>query len=365
MNIAIDARMVQLAPMHGIARYVFHLLRCLAEIKCSHSFFVLVNPGSPLPDYPWGDKFAFISCSSRWISIKEQWELPLIFKKHRIDLFHSPSFVAPVGTTVPQLLTVHDLNHLALPQFYSPLHRLYYETAVKSVLHRSTAILTVSQFSKKEICRWLACSPDKVTVTYNGVSEAFRPVTDAALRQSVRKLYHLPERFILCLGSSRPHKNTEALVKAYCQSNLTLPLVVTLTSTPAMQAILRATGKTSLVKFPSYIDDAHLPTIYSMAELFVFPSLYEGFGLPALEAMACGCPVLLSRETSLPEIVGELGYYLNPWDSSDISKALEQTVGMLASESTELKHKRLLHAHSFTWENLAQETLATYERLHQ
>lgn len=368
MRVAIDARMLTGTAMHGIARYVLQLLRGLVKEQSSLELFVLVGRDTPLPGL-LGNEVArqptFITCGSPWISIGEQGELPRLLRRQRIDLFHSPSFVALLGCSIPQLLTIHDLNHLALPHYYSPLHRLYYEQVVKRVARRAPLVLTVSRFSQGELCRWLSKKPDQVVVTYNGVDASFKRVEDPLSRSFVKRHYRLPESFIFCLGSSRPHKNNRALLEAYERSQVSLPLVISTPPAELGQLILAAKNKGSEVIALPFIDDAHLPTIYSLAELLVFPSLYEGFGLPALEAMACGCPVLLSESSSLPEIAGEFGFYFDPLNVEAMAQGLRATLAQLGRETAERREQRIKHARSFTWDRLVHDTVATYERFLQ
>ncbi len=296
-----------------------------------------------------------------WISFREQWEIPRLLKALAIDLFHSPSFVAPLLTPCKMIMTIHDLNHLVLPQFYTPFHQMYYRLFVRRCIQRSHFILTVSQFSKKEIVRNLVLNPDKVFVTYNGVSDLYRPVSDPLTLDYVREIYELPEDFILCVSNNKPHKNVHQLVKAYCHSDLTVPLVL---ATPVDTALLRLAdsfNKKHLVYFSKFIAEEHLPAVYSLTKLFVYPSTYEGFGLPPLEAMSCGAPVVVARSSSLPEVVGDHAIFANPYDYKDIARALE-----LGVNDDSLRAQIMLgvqsHREQFSWDRMTDQTLHLYKQ---
>ena len=364
MKIAIDARMIRPGSMHGIARYVHHLLRGLKELEREHIFFVFASADSPLWEHEWPSFIRLISVSAEWISLKEQIEIPRILKKLGVELFHSPSFVAPLGVPCQMVMTIHDLNHVALPQFYTPFHQFYYQVIVRGSVRRSRYILTVSNFSKQEITRTLNLSPDKVFVTYNGVSEQYQPVKDKEKLNYVRELYGLADRFILCVSNNKPHKNVHQLVRAFCYADIDIPLVLASPFEPSLLRIADNYGKKHLIYFSKFIEEEHLPAVYSMTNLFVYPSTYEGFGLPPLEALACGAPVVVARSSSLPEVVGENAIFANPYDFKAIAHALE--MGIL-DEGLRLRliKRGLKHSRTFSWGRMTDDTLAVYDRCAQ
>ena len=360
MKIAIDARMIKPGSMHGIARYVFQLLHCFRRIT-EHEFFVFVNENSPLAALTWPEHIHLTHVKSRWISFREQWELPRILKSIQADLLHAPSFVAPIFCPCKLVMTIHDLNHLVLPQFYTPFHQFYYRTFVRSCIARSSHILTVSNFSKAEIVKNLKLKPEKISVTYCGVSDRYKPCHDQNLKAYIRDVYELPEKFIFCLSNNKPHKNVQQLVRAYCYSDIKVPLVLASPVDVDLIRIAETFDKKHLIYFSRFIAEEHLPAVYSMAHLFVFPSTYEGFGLPPLEALACGIPVVVAQSSSLPEVVGKFAIFANPFDYRDIAHALER--GVFDDElRNELIESGWKHASRYTWERMAVETLKIYQK---
>ena len=362
MRVAMDARMLRPGTMHGIARYVYQLLSCFRAAK-DLELFVLVNRSNFLLEQSWPEHIRFVPVKAGWISFKEQVELNLLLRRLRIDIFHSPSFVAPFFCPTRMVMTIHDLNHLVLPQFYTPLHALYYHFVVKRCVQQSQYIFTVSHFSKGELHRHLGVPEDRILVTHNGVSSAYCPVTDADQLCYVRELYGLPESFLFCLSNNKPHKNIDRLVAAFGASSLELPLVLAMPFDRKLVDIADAFGKKYLLYFTKFIEEEHLPAVYSMTDLFVFPSTYEGFGLPPLEALACGAPVLVSQAGSLPEIVGEHGAYMDPHSEQEMSRALENHFAH--AQSPEQAVKRTEHAHSFSWDTMAAQTIAGYTKAMQ
>lgn len=364
VRIAIDARMISPGSMHGIARYVFELLKCLTSYSAGHHFFVIVNPGSPLQDLAWPEHIQLVEVLGSWISLRQQWELPRVLKVLNADLFHAPSFMAPLACPCRMIMTIHDLNHMVLPQFYTPIHQFYYQVFVRSCIRRSEYILTVSHFSKEEIVRNLNISSDKIFVTYNGVSDSYHPMTNRDDLEYVRELYELPERFIFCLSNNKPHKNVHQLVRAYCHSNITIPLVLACPIDISILRMAQTYGKKHLIYFSKFIAEEHLPSVYSMTHLFVYPSTYEGFGLPPLEALSCGAPVVVARSSSLPEVVGDCAIFANPFDYQDIARALEIGVNDVELRDR-LRAFGVNHAKRFSWESMTQQTLKIYERCHK
>lgn len=361
MKVAIDARMIRSGSMHGIARYVYELLKCLSEGYCDSRFFVLINEGSPLLQEKWPSHIKMVVLSASWISFKEQLEIPSVLKRVGADLFHAPSFVAPILPPCKMIMTIHDLNHLVLPQFYTLLHQLYYKLIVRNSIKRSEYILTVSNFSKNEIVKTMGLPAEKIFVTYNGVSSFYRPVKDCEYLQYVREIYGLPENYILCISNNKPHKNVHQLVRAYSYSEITTPLVLACSFDKSLLEIAEKYGKKHLIYFTKFIEEAHLPAFYSMTDLFVYPSTYEGFGLPPLEALACGAPVVVSKTSSLPEVVGEKAIFMNPYDYKEIAKALERGIFDLELRSR-LKLSGMQHANKYSWIEMTKQTMEVYKK---
>lgn len=361
MRIVVDARMIKPGSMHGIARYVYQLLMCLQTMGTAHEFLIMVNPGTPLNGIKWPKHMQLVYARAAWISFREQWEIPKILRTVKADLFHTPSFVAPILCPCRLVMTIHDLNHMVLPQFYTVLHQIYYQFFVRSCIGRSEYILTVSNFSKNEILRNLQVDAEKVFVTYNGVLPSYAPVVDRDYLQYVRDIYELPRDFIFCLSNNKPHKNVQQLVRAFCYSSVNIPLVLASPVDPAVIQIAEKYGKKHLIYFSKFIDEEHLPAVYSLTKLFVFPSTYEGFGLPPLEALACGAPVVVARSSSLPEVVGDNAIFTDPYDYKDLARGLE-----LGIEDEELRAAMSangpLHARSFSWADMTRQTLEIYER---
>ena len=361
MRIAVDARMIKPGSMHGIARYVYQLLVGLKSIGRAHRIFIIVNPHCPLAAMDWPEHMELVQVRAEWISLREQFEIPAVLRRIKADLFHAPSFVAPFIVPCRMVMTIHDLNHMVLPQFYTPFHQFYYQVIVRGSIRRSEFILTVSNFSKQEIIRTLNLPAEKVFVTYNGVSENYRPIRDLDRLSYIREIYGLPERFILCLSNNKPHKNIHQLVRAYCFSNLKVPLVLACPVDRNLIRIAENYGKKHLIYFSKFIAEDHLPAVYSMTDLFVYPSTYEGFGLPPLEALSCGAPVVVARSSSLPEVVGECAIFANPYDYKAIAAALEEGTQNHALRAR-LIETGLAHARRFSWESMSRQTLAIYEK---
>lgn len=362
MRIAIDARMIKPGYMHGIARYVFQLLECFRTSGKEHEFFILINPDNPLTLLSWPAHMQLIPTPAKWISFREQWELPRLLRRLKVELFHAPSFVAPIACPCPLVMTIHDLNHLVLPQFYTPLHLFYYQTFVKSCVEKSKFLLTVSHFSKAEIVKHLGVAAQKVHVTYNGVSPNYSPVLDPQWRAYIQDIYGLPEDFILCLSNNKPHKNVPQLVRAYCSSRVKLPLVLASTCDPSLIRLAEKYGKKQQLYFTKFIAEQHLPSVYSMSRVFVYPSTYEGFGLPPLEALACGAPVVVAKSASLPEVVGAHATYMDPYDFQSIAQALEKAIDLTAQADYKRQQQASIkHAQQFSWQFMAQKTLDLYQ----
>jgi glycosyltransferase involved in cell wall biosynthesis len=283
-----------------------------------------------------------------------------------VDIFHSTDFVLPPVRQAKTILTVHDLTFMRLPHCAQAGLRAYLNNVVPRSIERANLVLADSQSTKNDLIELLGVSPDKIEVVYAGVERRFRPMKGEVALRRVKKRYGLNFRFILSLGTLEPRKNFTRLVEAYAlMRDKELKLVIAGGKGWLYDEIFAKVEELSLedkIVFPGFIADEDLPALYNLAELFVFPSLYEGFGLPPLEAMACGTPVVTSDRPSLPEVVGEAGLMVEATDSEALAEAMEQ---VLTDEDLrrEMREKGLRQAEKFTWEAAAGKLLDVYRRL--
>lgn len=359
MNVIIDARMVK-NELHGIARYTYEIVNRLAD---KVNIKLIVNDENTAGKL--FKKVEFISMRSGFLSMKEQFELPFVVDRYRGDtIFHSPSIASSPFMRSASILTIHDLTPLKFPEFYSSIHKYYYSFIVKPAAKRAKKILTVSEYSKMDIIKWLECDEDKVVVTYNGVEDRFRIIENKEKLLKVKKKYNLPDRFILYIGNMKPHKNVKNLVKSMQHVNQDVKLVINGKPNGEIDIIIKEFNLQEKLQFIGYVDDEDLPAMYNLAELFLYPSLYEGFGLPPLEAMSCGCPVITSNTSSLPEVVGDTQIMVDPYDVFELGNAINL---VLSNEDLRQKmiQKGLEQSKRFTWERTARETLDVYEEVYK
>jgi len=266
----------------------------------------------------------------------------------RPTLFFSPGYNPPLGWPKPFIFSLHDLNHLCVPENSNAAKRAYYRYIIRPACHRAAFVLTVSQYSKREIAAWAGLSENKIVNVGNGVGAPFT---------SLGSKYDPGFPYLLYVGSHKPHKNLPRLLKAFAISRISneVRLVMTGKSSPVLQAIVNQLNLAEKVVLIDSAINEELACIYRGALALVFPSLYEGFGLPPLEAMACGVPVITSNVCSLPEVVGKAGILVNPLEVEAIADALRRVVqdsGLRA----ELRQNGLRRAKEFTWEQTVQKT---------
>jgi glycosyltransferase involved in cell wall biosynthesis len=285
-----------------------------------------------------------------------------------MDLFHSPDFVLPPTGSVPAVLTVHDLSFLRVPQFFVPGFRDYLEAAVSRAVKRAVHILVDSHSTSRDLLEFMSVEPDRVTVVYPGVEARFRPIQDRERLEQVRARYNLPARFILGLSTLQPRKNFSGLIEAFgkllsIQENTDLGLVIAGGQGWMYEEILSSVdclGLQGRVHFPGFVADSDLPPLYTLASVFAFPSWYEGFGLPVLEAMACGTPVVTADNSSLPEVAGDAALMVPAERPDALCQALLQ-----ASTQEELRKGMVAagfkQARKFTWQTAAETVLHTYK----
>jgi glycosyltransferase involved in cell wall biosynthesis len=309
--------------------------------------------------------------------------LPWATLRGSFDLLHV-TYNAPPISLCPTVVTIHDISFEHYPQFFSPRDRFILKTLVPRSAQQAAQVITVSQHAKREIIERYHLPPEKTTVTYEAAGEQFQPVADPDSLQAVRAKYGIGDgAFVLALGNLQPRKNIARLAAAFAQVMNTeqspdhsIPpgrFRVPQSSSPPILVIagkaqwresevyqaVKQAGIERQVIFPGYVDDADLPALYSAATVFVYPSLYEGFGLPPLEAMACGTPVICSNAASLPEVVGDAALLVEPTDTASLAQALFQVLGDPALRS-DLSRSGLQRAGQFSWTRCALETLQVY-----
>ncbi len=367
MRVVYDLRVLT-GAMHGIARYGLGLLRGILGQATRRGMdlelTVLLRRPEDADLLPADPRLTTVFCDLEPYGLKAQLKLPLVLKGLKPDLYHFPSYAPPVLWKGPVLMTVHDLIHLRFPQHHGYKHRLFYQMVVGPAARKARTVFTVSQFSRRDLIELLGVPPLKVAVTPCGVDAAFRPPT-AEERVQITYL-GLPPRYILGVGNPRPHKNLAALVEAHRRLRRELsdpveavpPLVLVGVKEGELEGDLEGVGEDRGVITRPHLEDADLALAYGAAEMVVVPSLYEGFGIPALEAMACGAPVVAARRASLPEVVGQAGLLCEP-DPASLARAMAQVLQEFGLRAR-MREEGLARAAGFTWEQAGATALDVY-----
>ncbi|GAC1430200.1 MAG: glycosyltransferase family 1 protein [Chloroflexota bacterium] len=301
----------------------------------------------------------------------EQVALPHASRRARADLLYAPYFSLPVAQAGRGVITVHDMIPLLLPEYAPSRPVQAYFRLVTTAARRAAAVITVSEHARVDIGRLLGVAPERVHVAYEGTEARFRPVDDAVALDTVRRRYGLPEQFALYLGGGDRRKNVGVLLDALALpgSRGVPPLVVVAPARdsysplfPDWRGHAARLGLGERVRFVDWVDEADKPALYAAATVFCFPSVYEGFGLPPLEAMACGTPVLCSQATSLPEVVGSAGILLDPADPAAWAEALMLVCGT-ESHRRDLAARGLRQAARFSWQAMGERVLDILEEV--
>lgn len=319
------------------------------------------TPGISVTPMPWrsGERARRVLLGAlRW---RRQW------RNDRIDLLHVPFYYLPPGAPRRSIVTVFDVRFLRFPETYPRARALFLRRAVPWSLRRATRVLTISEFTKRELVELLALDPGKIDVTLLAARATFRRVDDPAVQERIRAKYRLPPRFILSTSTLEPRKNLVRTVEAYAElrrSGITADLVlagVRYFGTGPLERVIAERGLQQHVHFPGYIQDEDMAGLYSMADVFVYPSLYEGFGIPPLESMACGTPVVAAGTTSIPEVVGDAACLIDPTSVEALAGGLARVLND-RGYADDLRRRGAARAAQFTWHRTAQETAATYRR---
>jgi glycosyltransferase involved in cell wall biosynthesis len=285
----------------------------------------------------------------------------------QLDLFHAADFVLPpVKPGTRTIVTIHDLSFVRYPDLVMPGMETHLNKWVPHSVRQADHVIAVSKATSQDLIELYQTPPEKITTLYHGATPGFKPVVDPNALAIVRQKYGLEDKpFVLSISTIQPRKNYRRLIQAFAQIDSPVMLVIGGSKGWHYQDIFAEVDKLGLEKrilFPGFVADTDLPALYSAASLFVYPSLYEGFGLPLLEAMACGTPVVTSNQSSLPEVVGEAGLLIDPYDVDALAAAMRQ---VLADTSLQQKLSQAgqIQAKKFTWEGMAAKLLKLYQTL--
>ena len=371
MRIGIDARIYG-PGFTGIGRYVHELISNLLEIDDENEYVLFMNS----PEYedftPPNKRVTKVLANARHYSFSEQFTFWLMLRKQKIDLVHFTHFNAPILYTRPSIVTIHDLTLHFYPgkKMTSLYRRLAYQLAIKSVTRHASRVIAVSENTKKDLIELTKVPSGKIEVIYEGVNPEFKEVTRRSVLSDIKKKYGIVKPFILYTGVWRSHKNLVNLIKAFSylkkDEKFDGQLVITGKEDPLyveVRSTIQNLGLEGDIVFTDMVPEADLPALYSAATVYVFPSLYEGFGLPPLEAMACGTPVAASKAACIPEICGEgNAVFFDPYDPTDISDSVMK-IWVNESLQQELIAKGRERVKEFSWRKMAKEVLKMYHEV--
>ncbi len=376
MRIAIDYT-AGIRQSAGVGTYVRNLVAAMLA-QDEENRYTLLTSGHPTAAYPFPSAKNVVGRSifipDRYLNIlwyRLHFPLPATFFSGSADIYHGPDFVLPpLNNDIRKVVTVHDLAFLEHPEYAVPALAAYLKRVVPDALARADLVAAVSSEVARTLITHFQVAREKLTVVPNGVSPHFKRITDPLLLGATQHKFGLKHPLVLAVGTLEPRKNHMGLIKAFHQAQKQK-------NGPAMLAIAGGHGwlyeetqelVTTLhlekkVRFLGRVTELELITLYSMADVFAFPSFFEGFGIPPLEAMACGAPVITSHTSSLPEVVGDAALLVDPYDTAALANAI---ISLLENETLreELRQKGYLRASHYTWAGAARKMLAGYQKLY-
>jgi len=371
MRIGIDARMYS-SEFTGIGRYVFELISNVTKLDKKNEYVLFMN-NPEFDNYELPNKrVKKVLVNAKHYSFAEQFRYWRKLRRAKLDIMHFTHFNAPILYRRPSVVTIHDLTLTFFPgkKMNSGFHRFAYNKVLRAVLKHSKKIISVSENTKKDLIEVTHTSPVKIETIYEGVNENFGPRSDKEANDEMLKKFSITQGFLLYTGVWRGHKNLVNLIKCFGilkqDESFDLQLVITGKEDPHYPEIKRAVQELELehdVIFTGLVPENELVSLYQEAKIFVFPSLYEGFGLPPLEAMRCGTPVVASKTSCIPEICGEdNALFFDPYDPTDMADTIKR-VWLDETLQADLHERGLKHSKKFSWEKMAEKTMMVYEEL--
>ncbi len=380
MRIGIEGQRLYRKKKHGMDMVALELIKNLQKIDEYNEYVIFVRPDFDNTCIPKASNFKIVELDSKfgypgW----EQWALPKAAEDEGCDVLHCTSNTGPLFSKVPLITTLHDIIYLeSISLFkkegtwYQKLGNMYRRYCVPPVIKKSRKVITVSNYEKERINKHFGFSDNRLTAIYNGVGNHFKKVTDMSMLNTVKSTYQLPENFFFFLGNTDPKKNTKGVLKAFADFNKHYPnqykLVMLDYDEAEFSKLLTSLGIQEirdLVHLIGYVPNTDLPAIISQSTAFLYPSLRESFGIPILEGMACGVPVITSNTSSMPEVAGEdTALIVDPFDTNQITDALITLVED-NSLANLLSEKGIERAKDFSWEVMAKNVLELYRDVHK
>lgn len=372
MRIGIEAQRLLRPHKHGMDIVALETIRALATGN-KHEFVVFVKPDTDRDALPQAPNLQYVELAGGPYPVWEQYALPKAVKQYGVDLLHCTANTAPLRCPVPMVVTLHDIiflenQPLRAGSWYQRFGNQYRRWNVPRIVSRCEQIITVSDFERQRIINHLHLDPARVISIWNAVSTQFRVIDDDAQLNTVRQTYRLPDDFIFFLGNTDPKKNVKGVLRALLllkqRGQLTLPVVISNLPAASLTALLAEIDGQSLVDDISlcgYIPNHVLPFVYNAATIFLCPSLRESFGLPILEAMACGTPVLTSTTSSMPEVAGDAALLVDPALTTDMAEGIRELIQQPTLRQ-ELSQKGLERARLFSWQETARKLVNVYTK---
>ncbi|MCX8082198.1 MAG: glycosyltransferase family 4 protein [bacterium] len=366
--IGIDAHAIGL-KQGGNETYIIGLLYGLSQIEHpDFSYVVFLSKGIPVPDFLLNDKQFSIERVSQRASLRFLRDIPVRTYTEKLDLLHT-QYHTPLISHCHSVITLHDVSFIRYPEFFPEDIYLRLKLSLLYSVRKAKKIITVSEFSKREILKFYKIDEEKIEVVYNGVSEKFRPI-DTTKCDKVLENYSVKKPYILSVSNLQPRKNLSRLIKAFIsiiKNNPAFPYNLVIVGKKLwlyneMFDEIRNSNFVERIVLTDYVPEEDLVYLYNGADVFIYPSIYEGFGLPVLEAMSCGCAVVTSNTSSLPEVAGNACVLVDPYNVEEIARAIQNVIRN-PDLKMRLKMEGLKQSQKFSWKRSGEMTLKIYEKV--